>query len=215
MTKSDLKKEKIIIICIPASLLRGFEEALLAAVPEPSYLLMPTIATRCWQHGDVDDYDQWYYLNQSWCRWWSFHCLNPQLPQKAANGPDGGSAATMGSRDHWEQVFFQLWLLICLVVPNDEDQTFADDIDHSLGGVCWWFSIQFPWLGSLNGDLNFQVPKVPSPSLHSCNVKSVPRCSTCVQAWTMQHFWSYKCSKNRIPVIWYFILMNFIFFLFV
>ena len=35
------------IICIPASLLRGFEEALLAAVPEPSYLLMPTIATRC------------------------------------------------------------------------------------------------------------------------------------------------------------------------
>ena len=112
--------------------------------------------------------------------------------------------------------FFQLWLLICLVVPNDEDQTFADDIDHSSGGVCWWFPIQFPWLGSLNGNLCSQVPKVPSPSLHSCNVKSVPRCSTrahtCVQAWTMQHFWSYKCSKNRIPVIWYFILMNFNFF---
>ena len=27
-------------------------------------------------------------------------CLNPQLPQKAANGPDGGSAATMGPGDH-------------------------------------------------------------------------------------------------------------------
>lgn len=31
---------------LPASLLRGFEEALLATVPEPSYLLMPTMATR-------------------------------------------------------------------------------------------------------------------------------------------------------------------------
>jgi len=31
---------------LPASLLRGFEEALLATVPEPSYLLMPTITTK-------------------------------------------------------------------------------------------------------------------------------------------------------------------------
>ena len=117
--------------------------------------------------------------------------------------------------------FFQLWLLICLVVPNDEDQTFADDIDHSLGGVCWWFPIQFPWLGSLNGDLNFQVPKVPAPSLHSCNVKSVPRCSTrahtCVQAWTMQHFWR-VISVPKTESLWYDILYWWIstfFFLFI
>ena len=42
----------------PASLLRGFEEALLAAVPEPSYLLMPTMATR-WADDDHDhDHDE-------------------------------------------------------------------------------------------------------------------------------------------------------------
>ena len=59
---------KIMVICIPASLLRGFEEALLAAVPEPSYLLMPTIATRCWQHVE-DSSNRRYYQNKCWCRW--------------------------------------------------------------------------------------------------------------------------------------------------
>ena len=112
---------KIMVICIPASLLRGFEEALLAAVPEPSYLLMPTIATRCWQH--VEDLsNRRYYQNQCWCKWWSFHCLNPQFPQKAANGPHGGSAATMGPGDHWEQVFFQLgwfgWLFLVMRIKH-------------------------------------------------------------------------------------------------
>ena len=38
----------------PASLLRGFEEALLATVPEPSYLLMPTITTK-WADDDGGD----------------------------------------------------------------------------------------------------------------------------------------------------------------
>ena len=40
----------------PASLLRGFEEALLATVPEPSYLLMPTITTK-WVDDDGGDDD--------------------------------------------------------------------------------------------------------------------------------------------------------------
>ena len=111
------------IIFIPASLLRGFEEALLAAVPEPSYLLMPTIATRCWQH--VEDLsNRLYYQNQCWCKWWSFHCLNPQLPQKAANGPHGGSAATMGPGDHWEQVFLNLVDLV---------------------GCSWWWGSNICW----------------------------------------------------------------------
>ena len=186
------------MISIPASLLRGFEEALLAAVPEPSYLLMPTIATRCWQH--VEDLsNRRYYQNQCWCKWWSFHCLNPQFPQKAANGPHGGSTATMGPGDHWEQVFL------------------VDFVGCSWwwgSNICWWHRPffgrhLFSWLGSLNGDLNSQVPKVPPPSLHSCNVKSVPRCSTrahtCVQAWTMQHF----CRVISVPKtesLWYDIL---------
>ena len=133
----------------------------------------------------------------------------PSIPTKGCEWPWWGFCRDDGPGRSLRAGFFSTWL-IWLVVPDDEDQTFAaGDIDHSLGGMCWCFSTQFPWLGSLNGDLNSQVPKVPPPSLHSCNVKSVPRCSTrahtCVQAWTMQHF----CRVISVPKtesLWYDIL---------
>ena len=135
----------------------------------------------------------------------------PSTPTKGCEWPWWGFCRDDGLARSLRAGFFQLgWFGWLFLIMRIKHLLMTSTI------LCCGLLHPISLAGSLNRVFCSQIPEVPSPSLHSCNVKSVPRCSTrghtCVQAWTMQHFWSYKCSKNRIPVIWYFILMNFNFF---